>query len=265
MNDRERGNPAPKPGEVDGAFARGWDHYADQAAGRGGAWPGDDWGDAGLWDAWFARLFAPHEVDRWRKAVEIGQGTGKYTQRVLAAGCREVLAADVSERFLELCERRQERWVKERRLHLRRIDERDPRSLPAVVHERGWTGVVDALFSIDTMVHLTWTQVVAILAASTEFLRPGGLAIFSFADCTTETGFHKMLADVKRTLEADGDPATGCFQWVSPSLVRDTAERLGFDVLLCEPDDQHHRDGHFVGRFTDPERASSARARMAGS
>ena len=259
MNPDDRDDPSP---DAKGAYSRSWDDYVDQLKSEGQEWPGDDWGNAPLWDAWFARLFTPHEVAQWQKAVEIGQGTGKYTARVLEAGCREVLAADVSPKFLDLCRQRQSKWVDDGRLHLVEIDERDPLSLSTAVRQHGWQGKVDALFSIDTLVHLTWTQITAVLAASTEFLKPDAWLIFSFADGTTEPGFHKLMVDISRTLAAAGDPATGCFHWASPSLVRATAERLGFEVLLCEPDDQHHRDGHFVGRFRDVERAAAARALM---
>ncbi len=241
------------------SYGQSWDEFVDNAKGEGQTWPGDDWGNPALWDAWFARLFTPHGVADWQRAVEIGQGTGKYTARVLEAGCREILAVDVSRRFIELCGKRQKASVDANRLHLQQIHELDPRALQQAVEKKGWTGTVDAMFSIDTLVHLTWTQIVAYMLAATEFLRPDGWLIFSFAHGATEPGLRKMIADIDRTITAGGDPTTGCFHWVSPELVAHTANYCGYEVRICDADPEHHRDGHFVGRFHDPERAVRAR------
>ena len=159
------------------SFAAGWDDYVDQAKATGQAWPGDDWGDESLWSAWFERLLLSFGADRWQKAVEIGQGTGKYTRRVLEAGTAEVLACDVSARFLGLCAQRQAKFVDAGRLHLAQIAEDDPRAVQGACDRQGWSGQVDALFSIDTLVHLPYSRTVAYLVAGSDSYAPAGSSL----------------------------------------------------------------------------------------
>jgi hypothetical protein len=61
-------------------------------------------------------------------------------------------------------------------------------------------------------------------------------------------------------LRAGGDPTTGCFHWTAPQVIRALAERCGYAVEICDLDPMHHRDGHFVLRFTDPAAAAAALA-----
>ena len=241
-------------------FAKAWDSYADAARAEGQEWPGDDWGSEELWNQWFERLFVPFEVATWQRAVELGQGTGKYTERVLSAGCAEVLACDVSARFLELCRQRLASYVESDRLHLKQIAERDPDALQGAVDIKGWRGSVDAVFSIDTMVHLPFTDVASYMLAATEVLCPDGLLILTFANGCSEPGMEKMVRDLRSAVQSGGDPRTGCFHWVSPELVRTAATFMGYAVELCDVDPYHLRDGHLVARFTDPERARKAAA-----
>lgn len=246
---------------MDGKFAAAWDDYAARATPPPGRWPGDEWGDEALWSAWFARLFEPYGVATWRRAIEIGPGAGKYTARVLAAAPQlELLALDVSERFQELCRQRFSKEVTQGRLLLARIDERDDRAVARAAAQVGWSGEVDALFSIDTLVHLTLHQLAALLLGATEALRAGGWFIGTFADGTSPAGLRKLVGDVPRVLQANGDPASGCFHWSSPQGITALAQFCGFDVVRCDLDPSHQRDGHFVLRYANPAVATAARA-----
>jgi len=247
-----------------GRFANAWDRYVDDARRVGQVWPGDDWGDPVLWNAWFLRLLGDFGAATWQRVVEIGQGTGKYTSRVLAAGNAQLLACDVSERFLGLCRERLAEHVASGRLRTRLVDERDPFGIPNAVAAEGWTGAVDAVFSIDTFVHLTFTQVAAILLGTTSCLRPGGVMAFTYACGTSEPGRRKMIQDLDRVIRAGSEPTTGCFHWVSPELVRVTAEAMGYEVAICDVDPLHGRDGHFVGRLRDLDRARGMRELQRG-
>ncbi|MBI5850927.1 MAG: class I SAM-dependent methyltransferase [Planctomycetes bacterium] len=161
-------------------FAASWDEYAGRSKPAAGKWPGDEWGSPNLWRAWFDRLFVPAGVEQWRRAVEIGQGGGKYTALVLESGRGEIAACDVSQRFLDVCAQRFATEIAAGRLRLRRIAEDDPRALQGVARELGWLGTVDAVYSIDTLVHVEFTAVAAYLCAATELLRPGGHWILTF-------------------------------------------------------------------------------------
>jgi len=241
-------------------FARAWDDYAARARPEAGHWPGDEWGDERLWSAWFRRLFEEQGVASWRRAIEIGPGAGKYTARVLAASEARLLALDVSERFRRLCEQRLHDWIERDRLRVHAIVECDPDPVARSWREAGWEGDVDAVFAIDTLVHLTVTQVAALLLSATSVLAPGGKFVGTFADATSEAGVRKLVADLDRVVRGGGDPATGCFHWSSPEIVRSLARHLGYEVVLCDLDPEHRRDGHFVLRFADAERAAAGRA-----
>lgn len=241
-------------------FAAAWDEYAARSKPSAGRWPGDEWGSPELWRAWFQRLMVPAGVAQWRRAVEIGQGGGKYTALVLEAGCHEVMACDVSKQFLDVCAKRFAQEVADGRLRLRPIAEDDPYALQAAARDADWLGTIDAIYSIDTLVHVEFTAIAAYLLAATELLRIGGHVILTFADGTSDAGFRKLVADADRTIKDRGHPRTGCFRWISPELARSTASRMGFDVLICDLDPEHQRDGHLLARFADPDRASAARA-----
>lgn len=247
---------SPPPGDP---FATAWDNYAAKAQRAGARWPGDDWGTEEVWDNWFARLFAPFGVATWERAVEIGQGTGKYTKRVLDAGPATVLACDVSRHFIDLCAERMHDALASGRLVLEHISSVNPDSLRDAAEKHGWIGQADALFSIDALVHVPFTQVTSYLLQASEILRPGGKFIMSFANGTSEPGLHKMVQDVRRVVRDGGHPKTGCFHWVSPELVQSTAAAMGYSIDICDTDPLHGRDGHFVATLADPDRARVAR------
>ena len=246
-------------------FAAAWDDYVANSTPPAGAWVGDEWGDEGLWSAWFRRLFEPHGVATWRRAIEVGPGAGKYTERVLAASGATVLALDVSARFQELCRRRLAHHVASGRLRLALVGEHDHDALANAARAEGWQGSVDAVYSIDTLVHLTVHQVTALLLSATAVLAPGGWCVGTFACCTSAPGLDKLVSDINRVLRSGGDPTTGCFHWSSPDAMRAIAAHLGYEVVLCDVDPAHGRDGHLVLRFRDAARAAAARARAAGT
>ena len=71
-------------------YARYWDRYVEEdlhkvQAGRDDLeWPGDEWGTPELWEQYYRSMFVQlGGAETWRRAVEIGQGSGKYTVKVL--------------------------------------------------------------------------------------------------------------------------------------------------------------------------------------
>lgn len=239
-------------------FSSAWDRYVEAAPPAAGRWPGDEWGDAALWQAWFARLFEPFGVARWQRAIEIGPGSGKYTELVLRGCAGRVLALDVSPQFQAACAARLADRIASGRLLLRLIDELDPDALQNAAHAVGWDDGIDAVFSIDTLVHLTVTQITALLLSATQVLAVGGVFIGTFADATCPRGQQKLIADVDRVIRAGGDPTSGCFHWTSAEVIRALALRCGYTVELCGLDPMHERDGQFVLRFSDPAAAAVA-------
>jgi cyclopropane fatty-acyl-phospholipid synthase-like methyltransferase len=166
----------------------------------------------------------------------------------------------VSSAFLESCGRRLAEHVAAGRLHLASIAENDPRSIQEACRARGWTGQVDALYCIDAFVHLPFAPIASYMLAATEVLRPGGHLIFTFADGTSKAGQDKLLAELDHTVSTSCDPHIACFHWTSPELVRSFAQRIGFEVRLCEVDPLHGRDGQLAAVLRDPQAAAAARA-----
>ena len=248
------------PADDSGSFSHAWDRYAQASD---SARPGDEWGDPELWRAWFRELFVPFHVGTWQRAVEIGQGSGKYSEMVLEAGCQELLCLDVAPTFLELCAQHLARFGQSGRLHLAQLDERDPEALCRAVEQVGWREHVDAVYSIDAMVHLPLPQLTAYLRGAALVLRPHGVFLGTFADATTAGGRQKLLDDVDRTVRDGGDPSTGCFHFADTAIVRGVAEALGYEVAICAPDPIHGRDGLLAARLIDRSRAREAAARAA--
>src|SRR5690242_13487394 len=95
-----------------GIYAEAWDGYVEswpelnKLLGGKLEWVGDEWGSADGWGAVYRELFIPAGVSAWQRAVEIGQGSGKYTLKVLTGSEATVRAYDVSPKFLQVCEQR---------------------------------------------------------------------------------------------------------------------------------------------------------------
>lgn len=244
----------PEPG-----YGNSWDEYVVRARANGHEWPGDEWGDPDLWRRWFDVLFVPFGVAEWSRAVEIGQGTGKYTRLALDAGCETILACDVAQSFLDLCRDRLADDVAKGRVAVALLDERDPQALRNVVVEHGWEHEVDAVFSIDALVHVPFTFIASYLLQASAVLRENGRFITTFANGVTDAGQHKLLDDVDRVVRAGASPDSGCFHWIAPDLIARTAESIGYRVDVCGPDPVHGRDGHFVATLVDLDRANAAR------
>lgn len=236
-----------------------WDRYVQNALGYApDGVPGDEWGAARLWDYRFAELFQPYGVDAWREAVEIGQGSGKYTERVLQASPRVVVhCLDVSREFLSLLRRKHGALCEAGRiqpvlLHGDRADE-----MLRYCDAQGLRRRLDAVFSIDAMVHVDLQFLIAYLVTASLCLRRGGHLILTLADPTTARGFEKLLRDM-RAMYLPGTRKAPQFQWVSGDIVRHVLGALGFAVVRCDapaPESSTPRDLFVVGRLDDPARA----------
>jgi 16S rRNA A1518/A1519 N6-dimethyltransferase RsmA/KsgA/DIM1 with predicted DNA glycosylase/AP lyase activity len=75
--------------------------------------------DSEHWERTFLRLFVRADVSEWKRAIEIGPGSGKYTKKVLGASSAVVRAYDVSEKFLSVCQTRLKSDGDESRLKLK--------------------------------------------------------------------------------------------------------------------------------------------------
>src|SRR5262249_197583 len=157
-----------------------WDHYVQhwpevkESLGGEPEWPGDEWGSGQLV---YDNLFVPAGVHDWQRAVEIGPGSGKYTLRVLAGSPAVVRAYDISPQLLKVWEARCERLITEGRLSLQLLNGITTDQMLADLSERGWSRTVDAVFSIDAMVHVDLQYLIVYLITAALVLKPGGKVI----------------------------------------------------------------------------------------
>jgi SAM-dependent methyltransferase len=237
--------------ESRGLYAPFWDSYAETWEATFGdrhAWPGDEWGDPVVWEQTFALLFRAAGVSGWRRAVEIGPGSGKYTIAVLENSPAIVRAYDVSARFLDVCRRRCSVWIEAERLGLHRLGTERADQMLADLRMAGWRRAVDAFYSIDAMVHVDLQYLIAYLLTAGLALRPGGKLILTLANAASEQGFAKLVDDIRWQYPLQGRPSAK-FEWLSPDLVRSVLQRLGFSIDRIE---DTGRDLFLAASLDDP-------------
>ena len=227
------------------------DHSFRNTMERGGKleYPGDEWG-GGLvenWNQTFGLLFPVDEISKWRHVIEIGSGGGKFTALLLERnpGVR-IACLDVSSKFLGVIEKRFAD-IYGKQVFTYHIDCTRPYPVEEALAELNWDEGIDALFSIDAMVHVDLQHLMSYLVSAARQLKKGGYLIMTLADCTTEAGFNKLIKEVEPCFLAQGQP-TARFEWTSPDAVRFVVERLGFEIVTLE---SPGRDLHLVARLRE--------------
>ncbi len=224
-------------------------------------WPGDEWGFPERWERLFDEFFVPLDVSSWRNVVEIGAGTGKYTEKVLeaSASCK-VIDFDVSSEFLRLCEERLSRFATAGRLELAHIEGKRSDEMLIAIADRGLVRGLDAFFSIDAMVHVDLQYLAAYFVTAAVTLKPGAPMIMTLADATSESGFRYLIDGIPRLYDKQGLP-TAKFEYLSPDMVRTLLARLGFTIDRLEHW-ENGRDVTVVARLTDVDVADAYRAAL---
>jgi osmotically-inducible protein OsmY len=220
-----------------GIYSKYWDQFISNWADRPKMreneyrWPGDEWGSPEQWEFIFQKMFIPAGVEQWRRAIEIGPGSGKYTLKVLSASQAVVRAYDVSASYLDVCRSRCQEVVDEGRLSLHLLDTKRPNQILAEAAEVGWERGVDAVYSIAAMVHVDLQYLVTYLLNASLALKPEGKLLLTLADATSPGGFTQLLKDIRWAYPAQGNPSgSPKFEWLSPDLIRYVLMRLGFIV-----------------------------------
>lgn len=238
-------------------YGEQWDRYVDSWRDLHPheselTWPGDEWGTPGTWEKLHEVLFVPAGVASWQRAVEIGPGSGKYTLKVLEGSETVVRAYDVSSHFLEVCESRCGTAVADDRLSLHLIDAVRPDQILGELETCGWRRKVDALFSIDALVHVDLQYMVTYLLTAALVLKPGGKLIVTLANVTSSKGFKKLLEDAAPYWSTQVNEATtaGRFEWLSPDMVQSVIPRLGFEITLLR---DTPRDLQLIASLAHPE------------
>ena len=196
------------------------------AAGASWVWPGDEWADDHLREATWRWIIArtPHPL---RETIEIGPGSGKYTDLLLSRTGTRVTAYEISDAFVECLEQRCDGAVASGRLAIRHIDWSDNEGLP---RSHGGRADVDLVLAIDVLMMMDFQSALVYLASAASLLRPGGRLLATFADGGSESGFTRMMRDLGRHSATDVAPCTR-FHWVDRALLESVLPRLGFGAI----------------------------------
>jgi hypothetical protein len=244
---------------------RTWDRYLETWQGEHNAdgkyeWPGDEWGTPASWDELYANLFETAGVAGWQHAVEIGPGSGKYSDRVLRGSHATIRAYDVSAEFMRVCEQRCAPWIDANRLSLHLIEGQSPTEMLDDLAAVGLLRELDAIFSIDAMVHVDLQYLIVYFMVAALSLRTGGKLVLTLSNATSEEGFDKLIHDIGWTYPQQADPnGSGKFEWLSPEIVRFALSRLGFDVWMPSGEG---RDIWLIATLVDVSRATELEARL---
>jgi SAM-dependent methyltransferase len=256
-------------------YQEAWDHYVDrwsadlsrrqdpdaELAREGGRsvlrWPGDEWGDQGIWREFIDRLLVPAGLPEWKRVVELGQGSGKYSLAVLAESQARLECFDVSPNFIRVCRERCAKYVREKRLALHLLKPKKSKLIQKVIKKIKWTREVDAFISIDAMVHVDLNVLASYFLAASEVLREGGKLVMTLADVSTDAGFDKLMSELEYTYTTP-DHKNCQFEWLHPALIEDLLPRFGFKIEMCS---SGWRDLELIASLEDLDRADDARQR----
>src|SRR5262249_13789349 len=145
----------------------------------------------------FKHLFVEQGAAQWRRRVEIGAGSGKYTKYLLAHSATDIVAFDISAEFLNVLRTRLAEPIAAGRLIPELLRAQKSSEMHDAIRHRGWLRQVDAFYSIDAMVHVALQYLMAYLATAALVLRPGGKLIMTLANATTDLGFRYLLDSIK--------------------------------------------------------------------
>lgn len=193
------------------------------SAGASWVWPGDEWADAALRDA-TCRWIADQMPVAPAKVVEIGPGSGKYTEWLLQRTAAQVTAYEISDAFIECLQQRCARFVVDGQLTARRIDWTDNEGL---LRRQGRDRDIDLVLAIDVLMMMDFQSALVYLVSAAAMLRPGGRLVATFADGGSASGLARMLRDLGRHSASDPAPCTR-FHWIDRTLLETVLPKLGF-------------------------------------
>lgn len=218
-------------GTDENVYRQHWDYYAKTARREDGKWPGDEWGTPESWERLFKYMFLDQGAADWKTCVEIGPGSGKYTIHLLEKSAARVLAADISPGYQAIFKERIKSVGLAARVDTLLLDNRSA-TLREGIEKNGWRKNLDAMYSMDAMVHVDLQYIIAYLVTAADSLKVGGRLVMTLSNVCSDNGFKKLIRDTK-TIFNRMNTHTAKFEWMSPDQVRSLLPRLGFriDVL----------------------------------
>jgi len=229
-------------------YVENWDFYSTlEPSNRNRAdlvLPGDEWGTKKQWNRITNTYLKPYlPKNSTGIAVEIGQGTGKYTLRVVDS-VSKIVCFDVSKKFIEIAGSKLKDHIKQGKVFLEFLDLYNCYEIRDRLQEHGLIGKVDLFFSIDSMQHVEFHTLFAYFINAAICLKSGGHMVITVASCTNDDGFERLLKEIPWCY--GGHRPSHQFYFLSMDIVRHCLERIGFEVVKHEED----RDILFVARKT---------------
>lgn len=197
-------------------------------SGASWAWPGDEWVDDCVREATYALMMDGLDPATIGAAVEVGPGSGKYSEMLLARTPARLIVFEASAAFLDCLAERCAGDAGRITTH----------------HTGPWTDnrgllrahdgpAADLFLGIDVFLMMDLQSALAYLVSAAAMLRPGGRFFGTFGDGLSESGLQRMLRDIGRHSAFDGSPSTR-FHWLTPELIAGVLRRLGFaDVRIA--------------------------------
>ena len=206
--------------------------------------PGDEWGTKKQWNRITNTYLKPYLPENSTGiAVEIGQGTGKYTLRVVDS-VSKIVCFDVSKKFIEIAESKLKDHIEQGTVFLEFLDLHNCYEIRDCMKKHDFIGKVDLFFSIDSMQHVEFHTLFAYFINAAICLKPGGHMVITVASCTSDDGFERLLKEIPWCY--GGNRPSHQFYFLSKDIIWYCIERLGFEVVKHEED----RDILFVARKT---------------
>ena len=206
--------------------------------------PGDEWGTKKEWNRITNTYLKPYLPENSTGiAVEIGQGTGKYTLRVVDS-VSKIVCFDVSKKFIEIAGSKLKDQIEQGTVFLEFLDLHNCYEIRDCMKKQDLIGKVDLFYSIDSMQHVEFHTLFAYFINAAICLKSGGHMVITVANCTSDDGFKRLLKEIPWCY--GGNRPSHQFYFLSKDIIWYCLERLGFEVVGHE----ENRDILFVAKKT---------------
>jgi len=219
-------------------------------------------------EATYATLLEPPLGERWETVVEIGPGSGKYTEMLLERTPASITAFELSPALLSSMLDRCAPHVASGRLDGRPIDWVSNNGL--IESASPLVGRVDLFFAVDVFLMMDFQATLTYLISAANLLRPGGRFAATLGDADSQSGWERMIRDTGRHSAFSLAPDTR-FHWLSGTFIDQVFSRLGFRIVThvsgpdggnCGPLDIARR--YVVAELVDPKPGQALRQNLSG-
>lgn len=205
-------------------------------------YPGDEWGTPEEWAVFSNRFLKPFLPDDLSGiAVEIGQGSGKYTLEIVDK-TSQIICIDVSEEFMKIAKERLKSYSEQDRVHFELLKLQNCNEIVNLLRKRNLIGKIDLFFSIDSMVHVELHTLIAYFINAAKCLKVGGHMTMGVASCANNAGFARLLDETPWCY--GGMRPSHQFYFLSKDIIYLVLEKLGFEIVLFD----EQRDINFVAK-----------------